>query len=1054
MSKIMKTTPVKALFEHMFGEYLAKKTIFEIPAFCIDAMKVLVQKSPRFAVHNTNISIPVGLAAGPHTQIAPNLIAGWLCGARVFELKTVQVQDRLEIEKPCIDALDEGHNVEWSTELLVEEAMEEYLRGWIAIKTLAILMDLPADDFIFNISAGYTLEGIKSKKIDAFIEGMRNPWKLPVMQTIITETVEALNSPACKALFGEHIREQAQAYITNLSDSPVHSITLSTMHGCPSHEIEQIGAYLIKEKKIPTYIKLNPTLLGYLKVRSILNKLGWTNIELKRETFEHDLQFEDALMLIGNLSQLADNEGTWFGVKLSNTLANINNTNRLPGAERYMSGRALFPITIRLASELVDEIPTLNALSFCGGVAAYNAKHCIEAGLGPLTAVTDILKPGGYQRIFTIAEQAVAGLEEEHASRPDSERLHLLADSVFNKPYYQRSYKTGTVHIDKQLPLTDCFAAPCIEACPAMQKAPPYIRALADQKPDLGLEIIFKDNPLPNITGILCDHQCMYACSRNDYEGPIEIREIKLRCALTAHSKPKTKVPVLNKGKTAILGSGPAGLACAHYLALNGYPVTVFEQTSCIGGIPASVIPKFRITKESLQKDIERIQALGVTFISNANPTYNELKQQGFTSIVLASGTAISKPIDIKNCTIPIITALDLLKTLHLEREKTRSFMEQYQHANTIIVIGGGNTAMDAARIASRLPWRPDVYIAYRRTKEEMPADKEELEAAFADGVKLLELSLPEAVIQKERPYIVIRKMLLGKPGDDGRRVPYPSDITELKPCDLIISAIGETADTSLLDQFNVTHERGYPLCNPETMMSLSNSEVFVIGDLRRGPSSIIAAEADGKKAAFAILRTAGIEPVDSLTDTPQNNPKLDTIRMKRGTYQPKIDPRNKNFITNEAQRCLSCEVACLRCVETCPNRANVAMPIPVMSGGPFKQPLQIIHIDALCNECGNCSFFCPYNGEPCKDKITLFDSQQELETGSNAGFAFTGNATEPTLILRTEQKAKPLVLSYETWTTTSDAQAAPLLLAARELFTKHRYLLARTELYNKEQHR
>lgn len=1048
----MKTTPIRALFEHMFGEYRAKKTIFEIPAFCIDAMKVLVQKSPGFTVHNTSISIPVGLAAGPHTQIAPNLIAGWLCGARVFELKTVQINDRLELDKPCIDALDEGHNVEWSTELLVEEAMEEYLRGWIAIKTLSILMDLPAQDFIFNISAGYTLEGIKSQKIDAFIEGMRNPWKLPAMKTIIAETLDALTSSSCRALFGEQVREKTQAYIANLADSPIHSITLSTMHGCPSHEIEQIGTYLIKEKKLPTYIKLNPTLLGFLKVRSILNKLGWTNIELKRETFEHDLQFEDAIKLVENLSQLACAEGTWFGVKLSNTLANINNTKRLPGTERYMSGRALFPITIRLASELVDALPNLGALSFCGGIASYNAQQCIEAGLGPLTVVTDILKPGGYQRLLTIAETAVKGLQEEHASKPDSERLHLLADSVFNKPYYQRSYKTGTVHIDKQLPLTDCFAAPCIEVCPAKQQSPQYIRALAEHRPDIGLEIIYRDNPLPNITGVLCDHQCMYACSRNDYEGPIEIRDLKHRCALTAYSKPKTKVPVLDKGKTAILGSGPAGLSCAHYLALNGYPVTVFEQSAYIGGIPASVIPKFRISKESLQNDIERIQALGAVFIKNANPTYSELKEQGFTSIVLASGAAISKPITIKNCTIPVITALELLQTLHLEREKTRSFMERYQNANTVLVIGGGNTAMDAARIAARLPWRPDVYIAYRRTREEMPADKEELEAAFADGVKLLELSLPEAVIQKDRPYVVIRKMLLGKTDDDGRRIPHPSDITELKPCDLIVSAIGETPDTRLLDLFKVTHEQGYPLCNPDTMMSLSNEEVFVIGDARQGPSSIIAAEADGKKAAFAILRIAGIDPVDSLTETPQNNPEPDVIRRKRGAYQTKIDSRNKNFIINEAQRCLSCDVVCLRCVETCPNRANFALPVPVMPGAPWKQPIQILHIDALCNDCGNCSFFCPYNGEPCKDKITLFDTRQELEASTNAGFAFFGKAEQPNLILRTEQKAKPAVLTFDAWNTTGDAQLAPFLLAARELFTNHRYLLARTELYNKEQ--
>lgn len=1054
MSKIMKTTPITALFEHLFGEYKAKKTMFEIPDFCMNSMRVLVQESPGFQIQGTRVSIPGGLAAGPHTQIAPNLIAGWLCGARVFELKTIQVNDRLDIEKPCIDALDEGHNVEWSTELLVEEAMEEYLRGWIAIKTLAQLMDIPADDCIFNISAGYTLEGIQSPKVDAFIENMRNPWQLPAMNTILSDTLAALDSPACRALFGDDARNGAKNYLEKLSASPVHSITLSTMHGCPPDEIEKIGTYLIKEKKLPTYIKLNPTLLGFLKVRSILNKLGWTNIELKREAFEHDLQFEDAIRLIENLTKKAHSEQLPFGIKLSNTLANVNTTGRLPGSEQYMSGRALFPITVRLASELIDALPGRPALSFCGGVSAVNARQCIRAGLGPLTAATDILKPGGYQRFLAIAKEIVSALNEEYAQKPDADQLRLLADSVFNKPYYQRGYKKGIVHIDKKLPLSDCFAAPCIEACPANQAAPQYIRALAHHQPANGLAIIYKDNPLPNITGILCDHQCMYACARNDYEGPIEIRDIKHRCALKAAIPPKTKVPVLGRGKTAILGSGPAGLACAHYLALNGYPVTVFEQSDHIGGVPSEIIPKFRISKESLQKDIERIQALGAVFVTNASPGYDELKAQGFTSIVLAGGASVSKPLQIKNCIIPVITALELLKTLHQDRDKTRNFMETYQNASIIIVVGGGNTAMDAARLAARLPWRPEVYIAYRRTKEEMPADREELEAAYADGIKFLELSLPEAVIEKERPYVVIRKMLLGKPGPDGRRTPYPSDITELKPCDLLISAIGEAPDTQILDEFHVSHEHGQPLCNPETMMSISNESVFVVGDLRRGPSSIIAAEADGKKAAFAILRVAGIEPADTLETIQTDYPDITAIRKRRGNYMSQTDVRDNNFVTVEAQRCLSCDVACLRCVETCPNRANVALPIPVTAGGPFRQAVQILHLDALCNECGNCSFFCPYEGEPCKDKITLFDIPEELTASGNAGFAFIGASDKPDLVLRAERQETPLTLDFATWHTTADARTAPLILAAREVYTHHPYLLARTRDSNRTQNK
>ncbi|HPB67126.1 MAG TPA: NAD(P)-binding protein, partial [Spirochaetales bacterium] len=351
-------------------------------------------------------------------------------------------------------------------------------------------------------------------------------------------------------------------------------------------------AYLIEEKGFDTYVKLNPTLLGYDEVRDILDATGWRRIGLKRPTFEHDLQFDAALALIASLRAKAKAKGVRFGVKLSNTLANVNDGKRMPGGERYMSGRALFPITARLAARLAAALPEPLPFSYCGGVSAHNAFDCMQAGLGPLTVATDILKPGGYLRLEPIAREAARSLAAGVPAAPDAARLDALAKAALTDAAYRGDAKKGEAVIKKSLPQTDCFAAPCVEACPAAQKPPAYMKALAAGDAQKALKIVLADNPLPHVTGVLCDHQCMYACSRVDYEGPVEIRDMKLACARAATVPAVKKPAISDKGKTAVFGAGPAGLACAHYLALEGYPVTVFDTSSGPGGVPANVIPR------------------------------------------------------------------------------------------------------------------------------------------------------------------------------------------------------------------------------------------------------------------------------------------------------------------------------------------------------------------------------------------------------------------------------------------------------------------------------
>ena len=1079
-SKVMETTPLRSLLERISGEYAAVGSIYGIPKEAFEAVFELEARSPGMPVMGKRVSLPVGPAAGPHTQIAPNIVAAYLAGSRVFELKTVQQNDALEIAKPCILALDEGHNTEWSTELHLDEARMEYLRGWIAVNLLAAIWSKKPTEFVFNMSVGYTLDGIKSPKMDAFIEGMRQPatacaadWK-----AMLADLASFVESPAFAASFGTAALIKARAFAANVPDAPVHSVTLSTMHGCPPAEIERIGRYLLETKRFDTFVKLNPTLLGYDETRAILDEAGWTDVVLTRENFEHDLQWKDALVLVRNLRECAGKTGRKFGVKLSNTLANVNDESFLPGGERYMSGRALFPLTVRLAARLADAFPDFpRRFSYCGGVSAFNAKELIEAGAGPLTVATDILKPGGYLRLIPVARDAVAALSADPAAsaddgKPDPEKLAALAAAAPKRIEFRKEWKEGKTEIRRQLPAFDCFASPCVEACPVNQRAPEYIKLGSLGKIKEALASVLADNSLPFTTGVLCDHVCQPVCARNDYEGPVEIRAAKLAVARAASAggalpyadKPE---PAKTALKVAVVGAGPAGLACAHRLALAGVPVTVFDKAADPGGVPANVIPRFRIARAELADDVERIKRLGAEFRFRAKiDSIGGLKAQGFTAVFVGTGAPVPRDLPLSGSGVKVIDALEFLEAF--------SFAESTGAANPfagvkrVVVAGGGNTAMDAVRVASRIPGIESAVLSYRRTRAEMPADKEEFDNAMreagalpgaaaamasagartAHGAVLFDLCLPESARPSdtartgETPILVLRRMKLGEKDASGRRAPVPSDETFNLPCDLLVAAVGEVADRAFLESLGIAvGVNGRPAVNPDTLES-GTADLYVGGDAQRGPSSIISAESDGRRAAYAMLAKAGL-PVPAAGPTPKTADRAKLAR--RGEMLPPLDADDPRFLEREAERCLNCGTACLRCVEVCPNRANFAVPV---TGPAFRQSLQILHIDALCNECGNCGLFCPWQGEPFRGKPTLFSGRSALDASKNAGFAFVfkngGNDGEPALAYRSVYSGAPRFSVYEEWTTTDGGDAAEqsLLALAQTVLTNHPYLI------------
>ena len=269
---------------------------------------------------------------------------------------------------------------------------------------------------------------------------------------------------------------------------------------------------------------------------------------------------------------------------------------------------------------------------------------------------------------------------------------------------------------------------------------------------------------------------------------------------------------------------------------------------------------------------------------------------------------------------------------------------------------------MDAARAAKRAQGVEHVRLVYRRTKRYMPADAEELELAIADGVEFCDLMAPKAL---HGGVLTCEVMELGAPDASGRRSPQPTGRTVELPADTVISAIGEKVDTAYFVKNGVTvDERGRAVTNE----ACKSAGVYVIGDARRGPATVVEAIADAAAAARDILG-AGEAVHFALNAAPAE------LKARRAQLRGYLDAKT------EASRCLGCETVCENCVDVCPNRANIAVRVP----GLDKE--QIVHVDKMCNECGNCAVFCPYASAPYKDKFTLFASEADMADSTNAGF-------------------------------------------------------------------
>ncbi len=496
MSDKMRAIPFGDLIKWIMTEYEEEGTIFGVSKFFYK------EDCQNISLFGETMETPFGPAAGPHNQLAQNISAGYVSGARFFELKTVQTLDGddLPVAKPCIAAPDECYNCD--------------------------------------------------------------------------------------------------------------------LHGCPPAEIERIASYLIKEKGLNTFVKCNPTMLGYEDARGILDSMGYDYMDFDDYHFLHDLQFMDAVPMITRLKADAAAKGVAFGVKITNTFPQKVTDGILPSEDMYMSGRSLFPCSIELANRLANAFDGDLHISFSGGADAFNIVDIFAVGIWPITLATTLLKPGGYNRLAQMAEDLVDYNFKEALPLKPAALAALSKRTLTNPQNLKGAIKPlPSRKIDKKVPLVDCFIAPCKAACPISQDIPEYLQLLGEDRPTEALKAITRKNPLPFITGTICSHFCMDKCTRNFYDEPICIRDVKLDAAeLGFDNLLKTLAPVEKRSdaKVAIIGGGPAGIAAAYFLARSGMRPTIFEAKDTLGGIVRHVIPSFRIDDDAIENDVALMKAYGV----------------------------------------------------------------------------------------------------------------------------------------------------------------------------------------------------------------------------------------------------------------------------------------------------------------------------------------------------------------------------------------------------------------------------------------------------------
>lgn len=500
--------------------------------------------------------------------------------------------------------------------------------------------------------------------------------------------------------------------------------------------------------------------------------------------------------------------------------------------------------------------------------------------------------------------------------------------------YFRREYES---HIfSKKCPALVCreiVSAPCQYVCPIDQEASVYIALIAQGKFEEAFKVIIKDNPLPSVCGRVCHHPCETVCKAGEIGEPIAIRDLK-RFVMDWARQNDFQIPVqrtkTDKEKVAIIGAGPAGLAAGYHLCLKGYQTTIFESLPVPGGMLAIGIPEHRLPNKILNADIENIIKSGVSIKTNTalgkDFTIDDLFKQGYRAVFIATGA--HKSMDLK---IPgenaegVIQAMELLHAVNLG--------EKVKLGEKVGIIGGGNAAIDAARVAIRSKDCQKVTILYRRTRKEMPAFEEEIDSALQEGIEIQYLVAPKKVLVKNGKVVGVEciRMKLGDLDESGRRRPVPIEGSEFSvELNTLIPAIGERPDISFVkdgDNLKIT-KWGTILADEEVLLT-DREGVFAGGDVFTGPKTVVEAISAGKIAAASIEKylqgkrlsrdyklsrpSLYVEPIELTEEEIQKvkrakMPKLSLNARKKNFKEVELG-LNEEKAVKEARRCLRCEL-------------------------------------------------------------------------------------------------------------------------------------------------
>lgn len=412
-----------------------------------------------------------------------------------------------------------------------------------------------------------------------------------------------------------------------------------------------------------------------------------------------------------------------------------------------------------------------------------------------------------------------------------------------------------------------CKRPLCVEGCPVNINIPAFIQKIYEGKYGEGLDIIHEQSLLPAICGRVCpqETQCEGVCVRGRRGKPVAIGQLERFLGDRSELAGAPKMKAKNGKKVAIIGSGPAGIACAGELARNGFDVTIFEAFFTAGGVLVYGIPEFRLPKKIVKREIDGLKQLGVTFeynsvmgrLANAQELLDE---KGFDALFVGTGAGLPKFLNIPGENLPnVFFANEYLTRANLmQANNFPTFDTPTKHGRNVVVFGGGNVAMDAVRTAKRLGAKRAI-IAYRRTEEEMPARKAELHHAKAEGVEVMPLVAPVEFIAGDDGCVCgvkVQKMQLGEPDESGRRRPIPIEgAPETIACDVAISAIGTNANpfAKLIGGMEL-NKWGYITADEDGRTS--NPRIWAGGDIVTGAATVILAMGAGKRAAASITKT------------------------------------------------------------------------------------------------------------------------------------------------------------------------------------------------------